>query len=63
MHNCMDPNQQETDKRTRDHALESLRTYLSGRSEIEELDLLKLWKGLYYCMGSRIPKFQHGGYL
>ncbi|KAF2199931.1 hypothetical protein GQ43DRAFT_397563 [Delitschia confertaspora ATCC 74209] len=39
-----------SDKRTRDHALDSLRTFLSGRSQIEELDLLKLWKGLFYCM-------------
>ncbi|KAF2472194.1 uncharacterized protein BDR25DRAFT_324655 [Lindgomyces ingoldianus] len=39
-----------SDKTTRDNALDSLRTYLSGRSQIEELDLLKLWKGLFYCM-------------
>jgi ribosomal RNA-processing protein 1 len=38
-----------TDKKTRDQALTSLRTFLSGRSEISELDLLKLWKGLFYC--------------
>jgi ribosomal RNA-processing protein 1 len=37
------------DKKTRDQALTSLRTFLSGRSEISELDLLKLWKGLFYC--------------
>lgn len=39
----------DTDKDIRDNALDSLRTYLGGRSEISELDLLKLWKGLFYC--------------
>ncbi|ORY06660.1 nucleolar [Clohesyomyces aquaticus] len=39
-----------SDKKTRDNALDSLRTFLSGRSQIEKLDLLKLWKGLFYCM-------------
>ncbi|KAF2804830.1 nucleolar protein-like protein NOP52 variant [Mytilinidion resinicola] len=39
-----------SDKRIRDKALDSLRTFLSGRSGIEEIELLKLWKGLFYCM-------------
>ncbi|KZM28587.1 uncharacterized protein EKO05_0001434 [Ascochyta rabiei] len=39
-----------SDKEIRDNALDSLRTYLGGRSEISELDLLKLWKGLFYCL-------------
>ncbi|KAF2869707.1 hypothetical protein BDV95DRAFT_84477 [Massariosphaeria phaeospora] len=39
-----------SDKRIRDQALESLRVYLGGRSQIPELDLLKLWKGLFYCL-------------
>ncbi|CAL3964149.1 hypothetical protein PZA11_001578 [Diplocarpon coronariae] len=38
------------DRPTRDAALESLRTYLSGRREWPSLELLKLWKGLFYCM-------------
>lgn len=38
-----------SDKRTRDSALASLRAFLASRSEISELDLLKLWKGLFYC--------------
>ncbi|KAF2084442.1 hypothetical protein K490DRAFT_59589 [Saccharata proteae CBS 121410] len=38
------------DKRIRDKALESLRKYLSGRKELSEVDLLKLWKGLFFCM-------------
>ncbi|KAJ4407595.1 hypothetical protein N0V91_003864 [Didymella pomorum] len=39
-----------SDKEIRDNAFDSLRTYLGGRSEIPELDLLKLWKGLFYCL-------------
>ncbi|KAF2447454.1 hypothetical protein P171DRAFT_407614 [Karstenula rhodostoma CBS 690.94] len=39
-----------SDKDTRDSALASLRAFLSSRSEISELDLLKLWKGLFYCL-------------
>ncbi|TAQ87110.1 hypothetical protein B7494_g4559 [Chlorociboria aeruginascens] len=38
------------DRPTRDAALHSLRTYLSGRRELPPLDLLKLWKGLFYCL-------------
>ena len=38
-----------SDNQTRDQALDSLRAFLSSRSEISELDLLKLWKGLFYC--------------
>ncbi|KAE9968491.1 hypothetical protein BLS_005843 [Venturia inaequalis] len=38
------------EKRVRDKAVESLRSYLRHRTSISELELLKLWKGLYYCM-------------
>ncbi|KAG9242622.1 hypothetical protein BJ878DRAFT_160351 [Calycina marina] len=38
------------DRPTRDAAVDSLRTYLSGRRELPPLELLKLWKGLFYCM-------------
>jgi hypothetical protein len=38
-----------TDKEVRDQALESLRTFLGAQAEMAELDLLKLWKGLFYC--------------
>ncbi|KAH7403461.1 hypothetical protein BKA64DRAFT_598547 [Cadophora sp. MPI-SDFR-AT-0126] len=38
------------DRPTRDAALSSLRTYLSGRRDLPPLELLKLWKGLFYCM-------------
>lgn len=38
------------DRPTRDKAVDSLRTYLSGRRDLPHLELLKLWKGLFYCM-------------
>lgn len=38
------------DRPTRDAALQSLRTYLSGARPLAPLDLLKIWKGLFYCM-------------
>ncbi|KAI9844228.1 MAG: hypothetical protein M1837_005734 [Sclerophora amabilis] len=36
------------DRPTRDNAVASLRTFLSGNRQLEELELLKLWKGLFY---------------
>ncbi|KAL9074148.1 MAG: hypothetical protein Q9157_004496 [Trypethelium eluteriae] len=39
-----------SDKDKRDAALESLRTYISKRINFDELELLKLWKGLFFCM-------------
>ncbi|KAI9829701.1 MAG: hypothetical protein M1826_005444 [Phylliscum demangeonii] len=39
-----------SDKETRDKALASLKTFLSGQRRLEALELLKLWKGLFYCM-------------
>ncbi|KAF8440120.1 hypothetical protein BGX38DRAFT_1273177 [Terfezia claveryi] len=38
------------DRQTRDQAVDSLRTYLSGKRTFTKLDLLKLWKGLFYCV-------------
>ncbi|KAI9645021.1 hypothetical protein NHQ30_007060 [Ciborinia camelliae] len=38
------------DKRTRDAALESLRTYLSSSRDLTSLDYLKIHSGLFYCM-------------
>lgn len=35
---------------TRAAALDSLRTYLSTRSTFTDLDFLKLWKALFYCL-------------
>jgi len=39
-----------SDPEARTQALENLRVYLSGHSAFSPLELLKLWKGLYYCM-------------
>lgn len=39
-----------SDSRTRTSALESLRTYLRGHGAFSEIELLKLWKGLFYTM-------------
>ncbi|KAI9674674.1 MAG: hypothetical protein M1817_001577 [Caeruleum heppii] len=39
-----------SDRPTRDKAVDSLRTYLAGRRELDQLELLKLWKGLFYCV-------------
>ncbi|KAL1646890.1 hypothetical protein SLS58_003025 [Diplodia intermedia] len=38
------------DKRIRDKALDSLRRYLDGKTGLSEIELLKLWKGLFFCM-------------
>lgn len=38
------------EKGTRDQAVNGLRTYLRSRKEFSEEELLKLWKGLFYCM-------------
>ncbi|KAK0660010.1 Ribosomal RNA processing protein 1-like protein B [Lasiodiplodia hormozganensis] len=38
------------DKRIRDKALDSLKRYLDGRTGLSEVELLKLWKGLFFCM-------------
>ncbi|KUJ07995.1 uncharacterized protein LY89DRAFT_541919, partial [Mollisia scopiformis] len=39
-----------SDRPTRDAALHSLRTFLSARRSLPPLELLKLWKGLFYCL-------------
>lgn len=39
------------DKETRDKTVATLRSYLGSLKEmLSELEMLKLWKGLYYCM-------------
>jgi ribosomal RNA-processing protein 1 len=38
------------DKEIRDKTLESLIKYASSLKEITDLEMLKLWKALYYCM-------------
>ncbi|KAI8578367.1 hypothetical protein K450DRAFT_301188 [Umbelopsis ramanniana AG] len=37
------------EKKTRDKAVRSLQQFLSSKAELSEKDLLKLWKGLFYC--------------
>lgn len=39
-----------SDRPTREAALASLRTFLSGRRALDSLACLKLWKGLFYCL-------------
>jgi len=37
-------------KKTRDEAYESLQTFLRSRKDFAELELLQIWKGIFYCM-------------
>ncbi|MCJ1382616.1 hypothetical protein MMC17_005729 [Xylographa soralifera] len=39
-----------SDRPTREKALDSLRTYLTSSRSFTDLELLKLWKGLFFCM-------------
>jgi ribosomal RNA-processing protein 1 len=39
-----------SDRKTREHALDSLRTFLQRSTPFSELDFMKLWKGLFFCM-------------
>ncbi|KAM5471768.1 hypothetical protein MauCBS54593_003172 [Microsporum audouinii] len=38
-----------SEKKTRDKAVESLTAFLRSRRDLKLLDLLKIWKGLFYC--------------
>jgi len=38
------------ERKERERAVDSLRTFLAQKRQFTELDFLKLWKGLYYCM-------------
>ncbi|KAL8790609.1 MAG: hypothetical protein Q9195_006289 [Heterodermia aff. obscurata] len=38
------------DRPTREKALSSLQTYLAPSRTLNEMDLLKIWKGLFYCI-------------
>lgn len=37
------------DYHTREGGLQALTTWLSRRHDIAELELLRLWKGIFYC--------------
>ncbi|KAL8766780.1 MAG: hypothetical protein Q9209_006519 [Squamulea sp. 1 TL-2023] len=39
-----------SDRKIREKALESLRTYLLCNRNLTEIDLLKLWRGLFFCL-------------
>ncbi len=39
-----------TEKAVRDKAVANLSAFLASREEMSELELLKVWKGLFYCM-------------
>ncbi|OJD19066.1 hypothetical protein AJ78_00938 [Emergomyces pasteurianus Ep9510] len=38
-----------SDKRTRDKALESLTLFIRSRRDLQLVELLKIWKGLFFC--------------
>ncbi|KAI9928861.1 hypothetical protein ASPWEDRAFT_36671 [Aspergillus wentii DTO 134E9] len=38
-----------SDRKTRDKALDSLTLYIRSKTDLTLLDLLKLWKGLFFC--------------
>ena len=38
-----------SDFHTREAGLQALTTWLARKADISELDLLKLWKGVFYC--------------
>ncbi|KAJ5634722.1 hypothetical protein N7528_002564 [Penicillium herquei] len=39
-----------SDRKTRDKALESLTSFLRARNDLKLLDMVKLWKGLFFCV-------------
>lgn len=39
-----------SDRTTREHALDLLRTFLQRSTPFSELDFMKLWKGLFFSM-------------
>jgi hypothetical protein len=39
-----------TEKSVRDKTVANLSAFLASREEMSELELLKIWKGLFYCM-------------
>lgn len=40
-------------KPVRDKGVQYVRVWLLKRQTVSELDLLKLWKGLFYCTAAR----------
>jgi ribosomal RNA-processing protein 1 len=48
------------DRKTRDKALESLTLFLKARKDLSLLELLKVWRGLFFC--TRPPSFLYPSY-
>lgn len=46
---CVVPCSQSIDKKTRDKAVKALGKWISNKTEFTHLELMKLWKGLFYC--------------
>jgi ribosomal RNA-processing protein 1 len=45
------------EKAVRDKAVATVSKWLAVKPQIEETDLLKLWKGMFYCTQPRPSKF------
>ena len=37
------------EKEVRDQGMKSLKQWLFKRKEVSEMDMMKIWKGLFYC--------------
>jgi ribosomal RNA-processing protein 1 len=44
-----------SDRKTRDKALESLTLFLKARKDLSLLELLKVWRGLFFCTHQSPP--------
>lgn len=49
-HNTSYTNNTSLDRQTREKALSSLRTYLTSTHKFTPLELLKIWKALFFCL-------------
>lgn len=38
------------DKTQRDQGVAMMSQWISKRNQVEEIDMMKIWKGLFYCM-------------
>ncbi|MCJ1446862.1 MAG: hypothetical protein MMC23_007369 [Stictis urceolatum] len=49
----------DSDRKVRDKALDTLRLYLTSGRQFTDLELMKLWRGLFYCMYHTPPPRAH----
>jgi ribosomal RNA-processing protein 1 len=49
-HTCDAQHPNTLDRKIRDQALDTLRSFMQHRTSVDQAELLKLWKGLFYCM-------------